>query len=202
MRSDRLKIAVLVKRFITTGGLERYACEITRRLLEKGHAIDLYARVADEELSKGMTVYRIPDKYRFVNVLNSASFAVETARMLRDKDYDIIHSHERGYRQDVLTLHTLSYKGATRSYSLLKKIDRVYLSPRSALYLWLESRQMRTQSLVAVSLTVKEDILTNYARHGGVSIIPPGIDTVWFNPKWVAENREKIRRDGSRAFHR
>ena len=120
MRRDRLRIAVLVKNFITTGGLERYACEITRRLLEKGHTIDLYTRVADEHLSKGMTVYRVPDKYRSMSVLNSLSFAVETARMLRDKDYDIIHSHERGYRQDVLALHTLSYKGGTKTFSLLK----------------------------------------------------------------------------------
>ena len=42
MRTDKLKIAVPVKRFITTGGVERYSVEVTRRLLDKGHAIDPY----------------------------------------------------------------------------------------------------------------------------------------------------------------
>jgi UDP-glucose:(heptosyl)LPS alpha-1,3-glucosyltransferase len=195
MKTDRLRIAVLVKRFITTGGVERYAVEVTQRLVEKGHAIDLYARTADEGSLRGMTLHQVPDNFKFLTVLNSLSFARETARMLHGKDYDVIHSHERGYRQDILTIHTLSYKGGTKTYSPLRKIDRVYLSPRSALHLWLERKQMRTRRLVAVSRTIEEDIRENYGRTGGVSIISPGIDTALFSPQWVAENRDKIREE-------
>jgi UDP-glucose:(heptosyl)LPS alpha-1,3-glucosyltransferase len=195
MKSDKLRIAVLVKRFITTGGAERYAVEVTRRLLEKGHAIDLYARTAQGGFTQGMTFHQVPDNFRFLTVFNSLSFARETARMLRGKHYDVIHSHERGYKQDILTVHTLSYKGGIKKYSLLRKIDRVYLSPGSILYLWLERKQMRTRRLVAVSPTIKEDIRENYGRTNGVSIISPGIDTALFSPQWVAANREKIREE-------
>jgi len=194
-RTKKLNIAVLVKSFITTGGSERYAAEVTQRLLNKGHSIDLYARVADEELSAGMNLHRVPNKFRFSSVLNSLSFALETARMLRGKKYDVIHSHERGYMQDILTIHTFSYKGGTKKYSLLKKIDHVYLSPRSGLYLWLEHKQMDTPWLVAVSVAIKDDIQKYYNRNKGVFIISPGVDTDWFHPTWVRNCREEIRRE-------
>ncbi len=194
-RSRRLNIAVLVKSFITTGGSERYAVEVTQLLLNKDHSIDLYARVADEELSVGMNLHRVPNKFGFSSVLNSLSFALETARMLRGKKYDVIHSHERGYIQDILTIHTFSYKGGVKKYSLLKKIYRVYLSPRSGLYLWLEHRQMGTPWLVAVSNAIKEDIRKYYHRSKGVFIINPGVDTNWFHPARVKELRDEVRRE-------
>lgn len=194
-RPKKLNIAVLVKSFITTGGSERYAAEVTQRLLNKGHSIDLYARVADEELSAGMNLHRVPNKFGCSSVLNSLSFALETARMLHGKKYDVIHSHERGYMQDILTIHTFSYKGGTKKYSLLKKIDHVYLSPRSGLYLWLEHKQMGTPWLVAVSVAIKDDIQKYYNRNKGVFIISPGVDTDWFHPTWVRNCREEVRRE-------
>ena len=194
-RSKKLAVAVVVKNFISTGGSERYAVEVTRRLLEKGHHVDLYAREADRDLSFGMNHHRVPNRFKFSSVCNSISFAVDTARMLIGKSYDIIHSHERGYMQDVLTVHTYSYKKGAERYSLLKKIDRIYLSPRSGLYLWIERKQMTTPFLVAVSKPVKDDIRKYYNRDKGVSVITPGVDTTRFNPFWVAQNRDRVRRD-------
>ena len=194
-RGKKLDIAVLVKSFIATGGSERYAAEVTQRLLNKGHSIDLYARVADEELSAGMNLHRVPNKFGFSSVLNSLSFALETARMLRGKKYDVIHSHERGYMQDILTIHTFSYKGGVKKYSLLKKIDRIYLSPRSGIYLWLEHKQMGTPWLVAVSVAIKDDIQKYYNRNKGVFIISPGVDTDWFHPACVRDLRDEVRRE-------
>jgi UDP-glucose:(heptosyl)LPS alpha-1,3-glucosyltransferase len=194
-RSKKLVVAVLIKNFISTGGSERYAVEVTRRLLEKGHRIDLYARVADRDLSAGMNHYQVPNRLKFSSVCNSICFAVDTARMLRGKSYDIIHSHERGYAQDILTVHTFCYKKGIEKYSLQRKIDQIYLSPRSGLYLWLERKQMKTPWLVAVSRPVQDDIWKYYRRKKGVSVITPGVDTSWFQPFRVAESREKVRRD-------
>ena len=53
-QTKRLKIAVLIRRFITTGGAEKYAVEVTRRLRMKGHHIDLYAREVDSKLLDGL----------------------------------------------------------------------------------------------------------------------------------------------------
>ncbi len=191
----KLKIAVLIKRFITTGGSERYAAEITQRLLEKGHDIDLYAKITDNKIAKGMNIHPVPDKLKFSSVFNSFSFALETARMLRGKTYDIIHSHERGYFQDISTVHTFSYKEGVSRYSFLRKILNVWLSPRSRMHLWLEQKQMDTPWLAPVSESVREDIRKHYNRDNNIAVITPGADTDWFHPRWTADRRAEIRRE-------
>jgi UDP-glucose:(heptosyl)LPS alpha-1,3-glucosyltransferase len=188
-----LKIAVLVKRFISSGGAERYALEVSRRLLKKGHEVTLYARQVEPGQETGVRWIPVSDRWRFSSVLSSVSFAVSTARLLSQESYDVVHSHERGFAQDILTVHTFSYRGNTEKYSLLKRIDRVYLSPRSALYLWLEGKQMRTSRLVAVSDVILDDIRRNYTSAEKVSVIPPGVDTDWFHPSVVLQKREEER---------
>jgi len=192
---NRLKIAVLVKRFVTSGGSERYAVEVARQLANKGHTIDLYAREFNAAASAGMTFCPVPDRFRFSSVLNLASFSFDTARILDGKTYDVVHSHERGYGQDVSTLHTFSYRGSLQKYAFLRKIDQVYLSPRSGLHLWLERKQMRTPQLVAVSNAIKADTRKFYHRDKRVSVINPGVDTAWFHHSWIAENRERVRQE-------
>lgn len=192
---NRLRVAVLVKRFTTSGGSERYAVEIARQLAEKGHRIDLYAREFDAAFAPGMKACPVSDRFRFSSVLNLASFAFDTARMLKGKTYDVIHSHERGYRQDISTVHTFSYKGSARRYSVLRRIDQIHLSPRSRLHLWLERKQMDTPWLVAVSNAVREDTRKYYHREKGVSVISPGVDTAWFHHARTAENRKNVRRE-------
>ena len=49
--------------------------------------------------------------------------------------------------------------------------------------------------MVAVSKSVKDDIRKYYNRDKGVSVITPGVDTTRFNPSWVAQNRDRVRRD-------
>jgi UDP-glucose:(heptosyl)LPS alpha-1,3-glucosyltransferase len=196
-----LRIAVLVKSFIVTGGSERYAVEVTRRLRARGHEIDVYARYVDESLLDGMRHVRVPDRHTYSSVANSLSFARESARLLRGKAYDIVHSHERGYCQDVMTIHTFSYRSGLNRYSFLRRIDQTYLSPRSAIYLWLENKQMASPGLVAVSGRIREDIRQYYNRTEGVQVITPGVDLERFHPEEMARYRKPGKRqpDGVRG---
>jgi UDP-glucose:(heptosyl)LPS alpha-1,3-glucosyltransferase len=184
-----MKIAVLVKSFILSGGAERYAVEVTRRLKARGHEIHIYARFVDKSASEGMQHIQVPNKHTYSSVANSLSFAREAAQLLAGKQYDIIHSHERGYRQDVLTVHTFSYKSGLYRYSFIRRMDQTYLSLRSPLYLWLEKRQMTSPRLVAVSSLISEDIKKYYQRTEGVRVITPGVDLNWFHPDRIAEHR-------------
>ena len=193
-KKEKLKIAVIVQSFISTGGSERYAFEVTRRLLDKGHEVDLYARTIDMKYATGLNIHHVLKGSRLSSVLDSVIFARETARMLKGKKYDVIHSHERGYAQDILTIHTFSYRGSMLKYPLLKRINRVYLSPRSALYLWLENRQMKSSWLIAVSDTIKQDILKFYPGSRRITVIPPGVDTEKFSPNSVLKQREYLRK--------
>jgi UDP-glucose:(heptosyl)LPS alpha-1,3-glucosyltransferase len=188
-----MKIAVLVKSFILAGGAERYAVELARRLVKRGHEIDLFSRFADAGLAEGMGRVVVPNRWRFSSAANSLSFAREAARLLDGRHYDVIHSHERGYRQDVLTLHTFSWAASLRKYSFLRRLDMTWLSYRSWIYLALEKRQMATARLAAVSDLVREDVRNHYGRTEGVRVIPPGVDTDLFHPAWAAEHREPLR---------
>jgi UDP-glucose:(heptosyl)LPS alpha-1,3-glucosyltransferase len=119
----------------------------------------------------------------------------ETAKMLNGHDYDIVHSHERNYTQEVLTLHSFSYYEGLKKYALLRKIDQQYLSLRSQLYLWLERRQMRTPWLISVSTAISKDVEDNYHRTGNIVEIPPGVDLTLFDEKSIHAMREQARKE-------
>jgi UDP-glucose:(heptosyl)LPS alpha-1,3-glucosyltransferase len=192
--ADILKIAVLVKSFSLTGGMERYVVETCRRLAAKGHRLDIYAREADPELLGDMRFCRVPAGVSFSSALRAVSFARETAKMLQGQKYDVIHSHEKGCCQDIETIHCFSYLDGLDKYSLLRKIDQKYLSLRSLLYLWLERKQMKTPWLIAVSGTIGDDIRKHYSRSSNVAVIPPGVDLDIFQPGKIAAKREAARK--------
>ena len=193
-KENELHIAVLIKRFIATGGAERYAVEVTRRLRDRGHRIDLYARQVDDQLTDGLRVTRIPDTLRFSSVLNSWSFARQTAKHLAARAYDVILSHERGYCQDLATIHTFSYRLGLEDASFLKKLSSLYLSPRSWLHLRLERQQMESAWLAPVSNIIQTGIGRYYGRNENMAVATPGVDIDWFNPHWVADHRADTRR--------
>lgn len=195
MRPDRLNIAVVVKGFISTGGAEKYAVEVTRYFVRKGHRVDLYAWAADDSLTTGIHYIPVPRPrfMKFSSVLTSYSFARETANLISRASYDAVLSHERGFCQDLSTVHTFSYLLGTERFSFLKKLNNIYLSPRSWLHLWLERKQMESSWLVPVSSVIKRGIETYYDRTDKIAIATPGVDIDWFNPTWVGSHREGAR---------
>lgn len=190
-----MKIAVLVKRFTLSGGKERYVVELVHALCRLGHRIDVFACEAEPGLLNGVGFFRVPNRMTFSSVLNTISFMKETAKMLRGHDYDIVHSHERNYTQEVLTLHSFSYYEGLKKYSLLRKIDQKYLSLRSRLYLRLERRQMETPWLISVSTAISKDVEENYHRTENIVEIPPGVDLTVFDERSVHAMREQARKE-------
>ncbi|MFT7043461.1 MAG: UDP-glucose:(heptosyl)LPS alpha-1,3-glucosyltransferase [Candidatus Azotimanducaceae bacterium] len=187
-----MRIAVIVKRFVTTGGAEKYAVEITRRLLQRGHEIHLFAREVDPLLLAGIAWHQVPKRLMFSSVLNSYSFAKDVAGMLEHGSYDIIHSHEKTFQQDVATLHTFPYLQGMAHMSRLKKFDRLYLSPRAWLHLYLEKKQYQTPYLVAGSASLQADI-ASYSGYQPQQVITPGVNTEEFSASWSRANRSAIR---------
>lgn len=192
--ADTLQIAVLVKSFSRTGGMERYVVETCRRLAARGHRLDIYAREADPELLDNMRFRRVPAGFSFSSAVRAVSFARETAKMLEGQQYDLVHSHEKGCCRDIETIHCFSYLDGLEKYSLLRRMDQKYLSLRSLLYLWLERRQMKTPWLIAVSEAIGDDIRKHYGRCAKVAVIPPGVDLEIFQPARVAAQREAARK--------
>lgn len=189
----QLHIALVIKNFVTTGGAEKYAVEIARRLLDRGHTIDLYARYIDHNLTSGMQVFQVPDKLNFSSVLSLYSFSREAAKLLQGRSYDIIHTHDKGCPGQVSTLHTFSFKRGINRMSWLKKINEFVISPRAWLYLYMEKQQAASDMLVPVSDVIRRDLKECHGREIGVSVIPPGVDVERFCPQEVALKRETAR---------
>jgi len=189
----KLTIALIIKNFVATGGAERYAVEVAQRTLDKGHKIHLYAKNIDKSLTKGMTVFMIPEKLNFSSALSLYSFAEQTSKLIAGKQYDVIHSHDKGCTGHVSTLHTFSYKKGIENISLLKKINDFWLSPRAWLYLYMEKKQAKSYMLAAVSEIIRDDIKTYHKREDNVIIITPGVDIDRFNPEFIAQERSRAR---------
>lgn len=195
MTFKKLKIAIIIQSFTTAGGAERYAVEIGRRMRDRGHEVHLFALFKDDDQSKGMHFHPVPNKWNFSSVLNSRSFAVESARLLRGMAFDVVHSHENGWNHDLFTIHTFSYISGLSKYSFIRRLDQRYLSLRSWIYLWMEKRKMRSPWLVAVSDVIREDIEKHYQRKQNVVVIPPGVDTDVFDADWIQSNRLTLRKN-------
>ena len=192
--SNQLRLAVVVKKFMATGGAERYAMETTRRLCGRGHRVELVARQWDTTANiDGLSLHRLPDYDRLPSVINSWLFARDAARRLATLPVDAVISHERGFRQDIAVVHTFPYRRGLARYPGIRKIDQLYLSPRSWVHLYLEARQMHSGQLVPVSETIRDDLAHYYHQTRNVTVVNPGVDLDYFSPGAIEGFRNSTR---------
>lgn len=163
----RLKIAILVRRFVTTGGMERYCLEVTRRLAAE-HDVHVFAQEWSWRGDEKITFHRIPRFFNKPSFLNQLIFSFFTHRAL-DDSFDIIHSHERVTRFDTLTVHCPCFRTyITEEKKWWKRAliwCSIIISPRKTAYVWLENRQFahnNKRMLIAVSNMIKENVQSNY----------------------------------------
>lgn len=104
-----MKIAVLIRRFITTGGAERYAVEVTRRLA-KTHEVHVLAQEWDHE-PQGLALHRVPLLGRRPRAFNQWWFSRHTSQMARRLGVDVIHTHERVTDFHVMNIHAGTFVG-------------------------------------------------------------------------------------------
>ncbi|HSO20135.1 MAG TPA: glycosyltransferase family 4 protein [Desulfosarcina sp.] len=194
-----MKIALLVKRFVRSGGKERYVVELAASLLRLGHTVHVYGCECDPVPPVGIVFHQVRRGMAFSSVLDTLAFIRESRRRLAGTAYDIVHSHERNYTQEVVTLHSLSFVHGVERYAWLKRLDQKYLSLRSLLYLWLEKRQMQSPWLVAVSGEVARDVGRHYGRDRRMVCIPPGVDVDRFSPDAAADRRVRARQSQNLA---
>lgn len=164
----RLKIAILVRRFITTGGMERYCVEVSRRLARE-HEVHVFAHEWDWEGTENIQFHKVPSPIKKPNFINQILFSHSTKKLL-DKSYDIIHSHERATHFDTLTVHCPSF----RSYITEEKrfLPRamiwlsIAISPRKIAYVLFEKKQflhVDERVLITVSEKIKKNVQDSYS---------------------------------------
>jgi len=180
--SQKLTIALLVRRFTVTGGAERYAHTMAEGLRELGHRVIVFCQSASPELVAPYTIHPIPCFFEKPRWLNSLLYAIFCTRALSAHPIDVVYSHERTFHFDVLVAHCpcfiTKWAGLTGGKKFRRKLLAL-LSPRQIAYLWLEQQQFKAhphRRILAVSPWVHRDISKCYPLGTkNIDICPPGV---------------------------
>lgn len=199
-RRKKLKIAVLVRNFVITGGAERYAYQVSRRLARE-HEVHIFCQTWDEQLAPGFTIHRVPRPCAKPTFVNQLFFSWYCGRAV-DASFDLVYSHERVRRFDVLSIHCPCYRGfLTRSRGWRKFLLWLgeLTSPRGVAYLWLEKSQYAARPdrlLIADSRMAADDVLANYPRlpREQIGVAYPGVDLDEVEQALAATDRAELRR--------
>ncbi|MDX9715216.1 MAG: glycosyltransferase family 4 protein [Dissulfurispiraceae bacterium] len=181
-----MKVAMLIRCFVTTGGAERYAVEVASRLAKKCE-LHVFAQEIGIE-PPGIIFHklsRIAQKPRYINQMH---FSLQTANLR--SSFDVIHSHERVNDFDVFTIHCPTFKGGylggLSTLAYWWKSTTHGLSPRNTYYLCQEAKQFRKvagRRFLAVSQHVMKDVINHYPlNETDFDIAYPGVDLDKFSP--------------------
>jgi UDP-glucose:(heptosyl)LPS alpha-1,3-glucosyltransferase len=195
-----MKIAMLVKNFVTTGGSNRYAVELSTRLSRRGHEVHVYAQGCDPALIGGLIFHRIRS-FRRPRFLNSFFYSLLMMVRMKNSSFDVIHSHQRTIYHHVISIHHPCYQIGRRAMGIFGKffqIIKLLTSPRHLVYKWLESRQFKCRPLkcvIAVSKGSRQDILAHYdIEPSMICVINPGVDSKKMSPEVTRQHRADIRK--------
>jgi UDP-glucose:(heptosyl)LPS alpha-1,3-glucosyltransferase len=180
-----VKVALICRPFSFHGGIETVTAGLMGELVRRGYELELLT-TAGQPPVPGVTVRSLP-VIRQPSVLRLLSFGLAAALAVHARDYDIVQSHERCFRQDIYR----AGEGTHRGY--LEALGRrsAAMSPYHRVVLALERRIFRlkgTRHIVANSRQAKGEIERLYGTPQ-VSLVYNGVDLARFNP----DNRVRLR---------
>ena len=190
MASNRKKIAVVVPKYGLVGGGERFVFELTERLANiPGYEIHVFSNKWRSE-SDHITFHKIPI-ITFPKWLTSISFAYLANRKIGKMDFDLIHSHDRIFKSNIVTLHSIPHRTWVRD---IRQKGRLSLFDHGTS--WTEKQMYKysgCQMFLPVSNLVKIKLLETFQiDERKIKVIHPGVDVERFqsdNPY----NRQEIR---------
>lgn len=163
----RLKIAVLIKRFLRTGGAEKYAMEVVRRLA-MDHDVHVFAHEWVFDGSESITFHKIPRACHKPAWVNQLFFSYWCRRAVAS-GFDVVHSFEKVPTFDVMTVQSPCFKSPelrrVGQWRRLLDLIGTACSPRKLAWRWLEARQFTEDGrrvIIAVAEKVKQNVQDCY----------------------------------------
>jgi UDP-glucose:(heptosyl)LPS alpha-1,3-glucosyltransferase len=181
------KIAVIVPKYGLLGGAERFAYEVTERLAnETNHEFHVFAN--NWKAAKGSPVifHKIP-RLRFPRSLRPWAFAWLIQRAIQSKGFDLVHSHDRIFHSDVVSLHCIPHRFWIRDI----RRKRASLFDRSAIAVEkrLIQKGLKT-TFLPVSSIAHAAFQSEYGQlPGHWKLMHPGVDFARFS----SPDREQCR---------
>jgi UDP-glucose:(heptosyl)LPS alpha-1,3-glucosyltransferase len=190
MTSNLKKIAVVVPKYGLVGGGERFVFELTERLADiPGYEIHVFSNKW-RSASDHITFHKIPI-ITFPKWLTSISFAYLANKKIAKMDFDLIHSHDRIFKSNIVTLHSIPHRTWVRD---IRQKRRLSLFDHGTS--WTDKKMYtcsNCQMFLPVSNLVKIKVLETFQiDEQNIRVIHPGVDVERFqsvNPN----DRKEIR---------
>jgi len=185
-----MKIAVVIPKYGLVGGAEGFAYELTERLAEReGLEIHLFANQWRSR-NTSITFHKLPI-IPFPRFLRPISFAYFSHKGIRSNDYDLVHSHDRIFQMDLLTMHGIPHR------TWIKEARRKPLSLFDRSTAWVEKNGLtgsRSPMILAVSTLVRDELLKLYdIPESKIRVIHPGVSQGRFSSLDQESCRHEIR---------
>ncbi len=188
--SARPRVAVVVPKYGTVGGGERFVYELTERLARDGR-YEMHVFANRWVAGPGpVTFHKVP-KVRFPRFLRQALFAWLVGREVEKGEFDLVHAHDRVFRADVFTMHSIPHETWVRDIRKrpLTLFDRVIA--------WVERRLMEEGGCswhLPVSSIAGEAYKAKYRIDPSrMRVLHPGVDPERFSAPDRSACREAIR---------
>lgn len=176
-----MHVAVVIRKFARTGGVERYAAALMRRLLRRGHRVTLVCARADLPPPDGVAVIRA-GRLGLGETMKNMVFARAAASATAPGRFDASISLSRAFGQDVMRAGHGTHEGYLRAMAAAGagasrgRLDRVLHG--------IEARQLADPGLktaIAISRRVKDELT---AIHGvdpaKIAVVHNGVDLARF----------------------
>jgi len=203
-----MKIALVVRNYHKSGGKSRYIAELAAYLAGNNEVHVFTASWKDVDDPR-ISFHRIPmlsfnflkerNKIAWNNIFEILSFAVMSKFIVRESDFDIVHSQGCYLGGDVFTAHSCHAESLVvlrrERAGFWGKLKKSILNPLHALLLLIERYSIyKAKKVIAVSNLVKREIVAHYGvAESKVLVIHNGVNPDEFNPKNPRLNGARIR---------
>jgi len=167
------KIAVVVPRYGLVGGGEQFVYELTERLAADGR-FECHVLANRWSAPSGKVVFHKMRRIGFPRFMSSWSFARSVDRCTAKYHFDLIHTHERIFRADLFTMHSIPHP------LWIRDVRKKRMSLYDRVLTRVERRLIGDPSLrriLAVSSLARDSLIDYFPRVSApVDVVHPGID--------------------------
>jgi len=195
-----MKIALIRKEYtLSWGGAESHVVHLSRQLVDMGHQVHVFANRWEPPYDPRIIFHQIPI-LTFCSPVKNLTFALNTKRLLKKENFDIVNGFSQVYPQDIyrmgdgLHLHFLKSQSP---YALLRYLK--YLNPRHLSILLIEKQIFKPHNyhqIIANSEMCKHLAINYYqVPEDRIEVIYNGVDLERFNPRVREIYRLSVRRE-------
>jgi UDP-glucose:(heptosyl)LPS alpha-1,3-glucosyltransferase len=192
--SRKLKIAIVLDWFLPSKGGESYLVWLADELSRRGHEVHVFAIEGEKDPAASYQVHLIP-VLRWPRSLRMLSFLLNSGRLVRKDEFDIVHGVGLTLAMNVFNPHggveqaylRQEFRSISNRFYYLWRRVKLYLSPRHHLTLWIQRRQYlspRVKKIIAISQMIKRDIARQYGNLAEkVTVVFNSVDLDRFHPR-------------------